>query len=253
MSDVVIEQPAVVEAALNHLVATGEKPATYAYDPPAGVPQRSGVYRTQRLNIVNARVSPPPGGLSLDRNGFELRQHASVLSDFKDPAAIERIYYPESEALLRGWTGAKRAVIPITRFATAMRRVPAPCASRSSSFTTTRPSCRVRAACAIPCRRMKRKTAQGEGGDRQPVASHRIDGRIVAAGVERCAQYCADRSGAVGSDLSGQSRRDLCVRVQPEASLVLLSADEGGRSPAAENLRFRWRRCRAADSTYGIR
>ncbi|MBB5509130.1 hypothetical protein HDG35_005423 [Paraburkholderia sp. JPY681] len=63
------------------------------------------------MNIVNARVSPPPGGLSLDRNGFELRQHASVLSDFTDPAAIERIYYPESEALLRGWTGAKRAVI----------------------------------------------------------------------------------------------------------------------------------------------
>ncbi len=111
MSDIVVEQPAVVEAALNYLVATGEKPATYAYEPPAGEPQRSGVYRTQRVNIVNARVSPPPGGLSLDRNGFELRQHASALSDFSDPAAIERIYYPEAEALLKRWTGAKRVVI----------------------------------------------------------------------------------------------------------------------------------------------
>jgi len=111
MSEVVIEQPAVVEAGLNYLVPTGEKPATYAYEPPAGVPQRSGVYRTERVHIVNARVSPPPGGLSLDRNGFELRQHASALSDFSDPAAIERIYYPESEALLKRWTGAKRAVI----------------------------------------------------------------------------------------------------------------------------------------------
>jgi hypothetical protein len=73
--------------------------------------QRSGVYRTQRVSIVNARVAPPPGGLALDRNGFELRQHASALSDFSDPAAIERIYYPESEALLRRWTGAQRAVI----------------------------------------------------------------------------------------------------------------------------------------------
>ncbi|BCZ83985.1 hypothetical protein PTKU64_76600 [Paraburkholderia terrae] len=111
MSDIVVEQPAVVEAALNYLVATGEKPATYAYEPPAGEPQRSGVYRTQRVNIVNARVSPPPGGLSLDRNGFELRRHASALSDFSDPAAIERIYYPEAEALLKRWTGAKRVVI----------------------------------------------------------------------------------------------------------------------------------------------
>jgi hypothetical protein len=63
------------------------------------------------VKISNARVSPPPGGFSLDRNGFELHQHTSTLTDFSDPAAIERIYYPESEALLRRVTGAKRAVI----------------------------------------------------------------------------------------------------------------------------------------------
>ncbi|MDR7009789.1 CmcJ/NvfI family oxidoreductase [Paraburkholderia strydomiana] len=111
MSDIVIEQPAVVEAELDYLVANGEKPATYAYEPPEGVPLRSGNYQTQRVKISNARVSPPPGGLSLDRNGFELHQHTSALTDFSDPAAIERIYYPESEALLRRVTGAKRAVI----------------------------------------------------------------------------------------------------------------------------------------------
>ncbi|MEX3814537.1 CmcJ/NvfI family oxidoreductase [Paraburkholderia sp. BR13439] len=102
MSDIVVEQPAVVEADLNYLVANGVKPATYAYDPPAGVPPRSGVYQTRRVKIANARVTPPPGGLSLDRNGFELRQHASALSDFADPTVIERTYYPESEALLKG-------------------------------------------------------------------------------------------------------------------------------------------------------
>jgi hypothetical protein len=111
MSDIVIEQPAVVEAELNYLVANGEKPATYAYEPPEGVPLGSGNYQTQRVKISNARVSPPPGGFSLDRNGFELHQHTSTLTDFSDPAAIERIYYPESEALLRRVTGAKRAVI----------------------------------------------------------------------------------------------------------------------------------------------
>ncbi|EDZ97256.1 conserved hypothetical protein [Burkholderia sp. H160] len=111
MSDIVVEQPAVVEADLNYLVANGVKPATYAYDPPAGVPPRSGVYQTRRVKIANARVTPPPGGLSLDRNGFELRRHASALSDFADPAVIERIYYPESEALLKRWTGAQRVVI----------------------------------------------------------------------------------------------------------------------------------------------
>ncbi|MGF6441197.1 hypothetical protein QF002_002006 [Paraburkholderia youngii] len=34
MSDFVVEQPTVVEADLNYLVADGVKPATYAYEPP---------------------------------------------------------------------------------------------------------------------------------------------------------------------------------------------------------------------------
>ncbi|CAG4906562.1 CmcJ/NvfI family oxidoreductase [Paraburkholderia saeva] len=111
MSDIVIEQAAVVEADLNYLVATREKPATYAGEPPAGVPLRSGTYRMQRVSIANARVSPPPGGLSLDRNGFELRSHTSALRDFSDRAAIERLCYPETEALLMRSTGAKRVVV----------------------------------------------------------------------------------------------------------------------------------------------
>lgn len=114
MSDIVIETPVVVEAGLNYLVPNGERPVTYAYEPPAGVPGlslRSGVYRAQRVRIANARITPPPGGLALDRNGFELRRHASALTDFSDPAAIERVYYPESESLLKRCTGAKRVVI----------------------------------------------------------------------------------------------------------------------------------------------
>jgi hypothetical protein len=111
MSDIVIDQAVVVQGDLNYLVATGERPATYAYEPPPGLPQRSGVYRTHRVSISNARLAPPPGGPSLDRNGFELRRHASALEDFSDEAAIERVYYRESERLLRQWTGAKRVVI----------------------------------------------------------------------------------------------------------------------------------------------
>jgi hypothetical protein len=61
--------------------------------------------------VSNARLAPPPGGLSLDRNGFELHKYASALTVFFDPAAVEGIYYPESEALLKRWTGAKRVVI----------------------------------------------------------------------------------------------------------------------------------------------
>ncbi|GAB2888827.1 CmcJ/NvfI family oxidoreductase [Paraburkholderia jirisanensis] len=109
--DIVIDQQRAVQAGVNYLVPNGERPVTYAHKPPPGVPQRSGVYRLHEVTIRNARLEPPPGGLSLDRNGFELHRHASALRDFSSDAAIEQIYYPESERLLRHWTGAARAVI----------------------------------------------------------------------------------------------------------------------------------------------
>lgn len=111
MSDVVIEQPVEVEAGLNYLVPTGVKPASYAYDPPPGVPRRTGEYRTHTARISNARLRPPPGGLSLDRNGFELHRAPSALSNFSDDAAIRSAYYAQSERLLKQWTGARRVVI----------------------------------------------------------------------------------------------------------------------------------------------
>ena len=51
MSDVVVEQSVEVEAALNYLVPTGVKPTAYAYDPPPGVPRRTGEYRTHAVTI----------------------------------------------------------------------------------------------------------------------------------------------------------------------------------------------------------
>ncbi|CAD6555153.1 CmcJ/NvfI family oxidoreductase [Paraburkholderia metrosideri] len=114
MSDIVIDKPAsatTIEAELNYLEFTGERPVSYQYDPPPGVPKRSGVYRTHRVPISNARVAPPPGALSLDRNGFELHRHPGALRDFSDPQQIRSVYYAEAETLLKRATGARRVVV----------------------------------------------------------------------------------------------------------------------------------------------
>ena len=114
MSDIAIDTPvlaAKIEAELNYLEYNGAKPVSYQYDPPPGVAKRSGVYRPYRVSISNARIAPPPGALSLDRNGFELHRHASAVSDFSDRAAIESVYYRESEQLLKDATGARRVVV----------------------------------------------------------------------------------------------------------------------------------------------
>ncbi|BBQ00325.1 hypothetical protein BSFA1_54530 [Burkholderia sp. SFA1] len=115
MSDVVVEREATrqseVEVKLNYLVPTGVRPVSYAYEPPAGVPRSTGEYRAHEVRISNARLRPPPGGLSLDRNGFELHRSTPALTDFSDEAAIRSVYYAQSERLLKTWTGAKRVVI----------------------------------------------------------------------------------------------------------------------------------------------
>jgi hypothetical protein len=114
MSEIVIDTPAsatTIDAELNYLEFTGEKPVSYQYEPPPGVPKRSGVYRAYRVPISNARVAPPPGALSIDRNGFELHRQPSALREFSDPEQIKSVYYAEAETLLKRATGARRVVV----------------------------------------------------------------------------------------------------------------------------------------------
>jgi hypothetical protein len=102
-------QPAAVEADLNYLLYTGQRPVGYAYPAPPGVPQQSGAPLATRVRIANARALPEPP--SLDRQGFELRSAPSAVSDFSDSKAIVEHYYPETQRLLRAVTGAARVVV----------------------------------------------------------------------------------------------------------------------------------------------
>lgn len=66
----------------------------------------AGQYRDHVVDIHNARSVP--SGFSLDREGFELVEHKSTVTDFYDDAQISEIYEPEIEALLKQATGAAR-------------------------------------------------------------------------------------------------------------------------------------------------
>jgi hypothetical protein len=147
-------QPAAVEADLNYLLDTGERPVGYAYPAPPGVPQQSGASLPTRVRIANARRLPEQP--SLDREGFELRSAPTAVCDFSDPKAILERYYPETQSLLRAVTGAVSVVV----FDHTMRLgVPGhaeACASPCAVSTTTRPSFQGRAACATICRPRRR-------------------------------------------------------------------------------------------------
>ena len=97
-----------VEGVLTYLVDTGAKPFAYNYEPPPGVPQRSGIYEEHRVAILNGRRRHEE--FSLDGQGFLFRRHETAVKDFYDPAEVELTYYLEIEALMKQATGAEKVV-----------------------------------------------------------------------------------------------------------------------------------------------
>ena len=102
-------EPAAVEAPLNYLAPDSPPPVAYAYEPPPGVPLRSGRWEAQRVAIHDGR--PIANELSLDKQGFTLRRRSSAVRDFFDEEEVKRVYYPEIERLVREETSASEVVI----------------------------------------------------------------------------------------------------------------------------------------------
>jgi hypothetical protein len=100
---------ATIEAPLTYVVPTGEPLFAYNYEPPPGMPLRTGRYEPQQVAIRNGRtLADAP---SLDREGFALLSEPSAVGNFYDAAEVERVYYPEIVRLLTAATGAAKVVI----------------------------------------------------------------------------------------------------------------------------------------------
>lgn len=98
-----------VEAVLNYLAPTAERPRSYAYDPPPGVARTTVVSAPIRVPIRDGR--PIATQLTLDRHGFALVTHRSAVRDFYDDDEVKGVYYPEADHLLKRLTGAPRVFI----------------------------------------------------------------------------------------------------------------------------------------------
>ena len=71
-----------VPAAMSFAVprADGAKPVSYNYEPPPGVPRRSGQFADSTVTVRDGR--PLAGALSLDREGFKLVPHQTRVARF---------------------------------------------------------------------------------------------------------------------------------------------------------------------------
>ncbi len=98
-----------VRAALTFIVPQASKPYFNSSALTGGVPEL--FFESEERTVTIRDMRPLADGLSLDRQGFELRRHPTALDDLYDDEAVARIYDPEIEALLKEVTGAGRVVV----------------------------------------------------------------------------------------------------------------------------------------------
>ena len=98
-----------VEAELNYLKPMAARPRYYAFEAEPGE-MRSNM--TADPHIVKIRdMHPIASELDLDRQGFELVEQKSAVTDFWDDDEVRRVYYPEAERFIAEHTGASRVFI----------------------------------------------------------------------------------------------------------------------------------------------
>ncbi|HVO95044.1 MAG TPA: CmcJ/NvfI family oxidoreductase [Terriglobales bacterium] len=99
-----------IRALLNYLVKTEEKPESYGgVSQAVADQQRKGKYQEHEMPVYNGRAIADE--LSLEREGFILVRHETQVKNFYDETEIRSVYYPETEALVKKISGAKRVLV----------------------------------------------------------------------------------------------------------------------------------------------
>ena len=98
-----------IEASLRFIVPQDTKPYFNSSALTGGLPKL--FFESEDHTVTIRDMRPLADELSLDRQGFELRQHATAVNDLHDDEDVERIYDREIEALLKEATGADRVVV----------------------------------------------------------------------------------------------------------------------------------------------
>ena len=99
-----------IDALLNYLIDTGDKPASYGGVSSAEAEQkRKGRYQEYKMSVHDGRAIVDR--LSLEREGFIFLKHETKVKDFYDEAEVRSVYYPETEQLVKENSGAKRVLV----------------------------------------------------------------------------------------------------------------------------------------------
>ncbi len=112
---VVSPQPVTeIEAPMNFIRRQATKPVFHSAALTGGEPKL--FFEPEAHTVTISDMREIAADLSIDRHGFELHSQPTAVADLNDDEAVERLYRPEVEALLRRRFGASQVVIfDITR------------------------------------------------------------------------------------------------------------------------------------------
>jgi len=82
--------PDYVSGVLNYLADKEQRPVSYNFKPPPGVPARTGTYAKFTVQFHSARAIMSE--LSLDLQGFAVTHQQSAVANFYDADEVRKVY-----------------------------------------------------------------------------------------------------------------------------------------------------------------
>ena len=98
-----------VEADMNYIVDDGIPPVRYVDWPEEEHKAHRPAYETRRMRVENGRTCGVD--FTLPTRGFRFLAQTPAIEDFYDEEEILRVYYPQTEALIKQQSGAKRVYV----------------------------------------------------------------------------------------------------------------------------------------------
>jgi hypothetical protein len=100
-------EPETIDAVLNYVIDDGTKIFTETGAPGANDRRSGGKPDPRLVTLRNGRHRD----FKLERDGFHFIRHDTKVVDFFDEVGVQRVYYPEMDALVKAQSGARRVVV----------------------------------------------------------------------------------------------------------------------------------------------
>jgi hypothetical protein len=100
-------EPETIDAVLNYVIDDGTKIFTETGAPGANDRRSGGKPDPRLVTLRNGRHRD----FKLERDGFHFIRHDTKVVDFFDEVEVQRVYYPEMDALVKAQSGARRVVV----------------------------------------------------------------------------------------------------------------------------------------------